>query len=138
MTSESERNKQVARRYALEAFLRNDPAAWDDTVANDYVNHNPAPGQDPGRKGMERSAAVYLKAFPDMATTIDMQIANADLVAQGGVATGTNTGSLLGMPPTGKSITMPWIDIYRLRDGKIVDHWHVEDLVALSQQLGVG
>ncbi len=42
------------------------------------------------------------------------------------------------MPPTGKSVTVPWSDIYRLRDGKIVDQWHVEDLPAMMQQLGMG
>ena len=132
----SEANKDVARRFIMEAFVKNDPAAWEQTVAEGVIDHNPMPDQKSGRDGLRQAADMYREAFPDMATTIDLQLAEDDLVTNRGMATGTNTGDMMGMPATGKSAEVSWMDTYRIRDGRIVEYWHNEDIAGMLMQLG--
>ncbi len=65
-------------------------------------------------------------------------IADGDQVAVYSLATGTNRGELMGMPPTGKSISIGAIEIYRVAGDKIVEQWVVADNAAMLRQLGVG
>ncbi len=132
----SEDNKRVAWRFIMDAFVKNDPAAWEDTVAEDVVDHNPMPDQKSGRDGVRQAADVYREAFPDMATSIDLQVAEGDLVTNRGTATGTNTGDMMGMPASGKSAQVTWMDTYRVENGKIVEYWHNEDIAGMLIQLG--
>lgn len=130
-------NKKVAHRFIMEAFMANKPAAWQDTVAEDVIDHNPMPDQKPGRAGVQQSADVYRSGFPDISTTIDQQVAEGDFVVNRGVASGTNTGEMMGIPPTGKKASVPWMDMYRIKGGQIVEFWHVEDIAGMMQQLGL-
>jgi predicted ester cyclase len=132
----SEDNKRVARRFIMDAFVKNDPAAWEDTLAENVVDHNPMPDQKSGRAGVRQAADMYREAFPDMATSIDLQVAEGDLLTNRGTATGTNTGDLMGMPATGKPAEVTWMDTYRIQDGKIVEYWHNEDVAGMLIQLG--
>ena len=72
-----------------------------------------------------------------MQITIEEQVAEGDKVVQRTTARGTNTGEMLGMPPTGKSVEITSTDEYQFENGKIVAGWHVEDLLGMMQQLGV-
>ena len=132
----SEDNKAVARRFIMDAFVKNDAAAWEETVAENVVDHNPMPDQKAGRAGVAQAAEIYRTAFPDMKTSIDHQVAEGDYVTQRGVAKGTHTGDLMGMPPTSRSAEVPWLDMYRFEDGKIAEVWHVEDIAGMLIQLG--
>ena len=132
----SEDNKRVASRFIMDAFVKNDPSAWEETVAENAVDHNPMPDQKAGRDGVRQAADMYREAFPDMATSIDFQLAEGDLVTNRGTATGTNTGDLMGMPATGKSAEVSWMDTYRIENGKIAEYWHVEDIAGMLIQLG--
>ena len=133
----AEDRKKVAHRFIMDAFVANKPAAWQETVAEDVVDHNPMPDQKPGRAGIQQTADMYRTAFPDMSTTIDQAVAEGDLLVQRGIASGTNTGEMMGIPPTGKSAKVPWMDMYRIKGGQIVEYWHVEDIAGMLQQLGV-
>jgi predicted ester cyclase len=108
----------------------------EEVLAAGAVDHNPLPGQQPGRLGVIDTLAMYRAAFPDLELTIENQVADGDLIVQNGLATGTNSGPLMGMPPTRKSATFPWIDIYRVADRQITEIWHLEDLAGMLRQLG--
>ena len=105
--------------------------------AEDVVDHNPMPDQKAGRAGVQQAADVYRVAFPDLSTTIDVQVAEGDYVTNRGTGGGTNTGDMMGMPATGKSAVITWMDIYRIENGKIAEYWHNEDVAGMLQQLGV-
>jgi steroid delta-isomerase-like uncharacterized protein len=80
---------------------------------------------------------MFRNAFPDFRAVIHDLIAEDDKVVTRKTFDGTHEGELLGIPPTGKEVTIELIDILRVADGKITDHWSVVDQLGLMQQLGV-
>jgi steroid delta-isomerase-like uncharacterized protein len=80
---------------------------------------------------------MFRNAFPDFRAVIHDLIAEDDKVVTRKTFDGTHEGELLGIPPTGKEVTIELIDILRVADGKITDHWNVVDQLGLMQQLGV-
>jgi steroid delta-isomerase-like uncharacterized protein len=130
-------NKQIARRF-LAAFAAADTATLEQIVAPDLVDHNPLPGQKPGRDGLIEAVRQYRTAFPDMKLTIESLMAEDELVAVTGKVVGTNQGSMMGAPATGKTVSFAYMDMYRIVNDKVVDVWHVEDIAGMLQQLGVG
>ena len=132
-----ERNKAVIRRFVEEVQNKKDFAVYDELIDTEFVNLSAPPG-DPGDGEAGR---VYLSAFaeayPDLHYTIDDMIAEGDRVVTKKTLTGTNTGDFGGLPATGKHVTLQFVDIMRVRDGKIVEHWLSMDRLSLLQQLGV-
>ena len=81
---------------------------------------------------------MYLAAFPDLRMDPVDVLPSGDKVVARVKATGTNTGELMGMPATGKSVDVQLIDIMRFGDdGLVHEHWGVFDAMAMMQQLGV-
>ena len=106
--------------------------------ADDYVDHNPAvPGQPAGLPGAMLVFGAFKTAFPDLKHTLDQVISTGDKVVTRYTARGTNTGSMMGMPPTGKTVAITGIEFYRIAGGKIVERWGNFDQFGLMQQLGV-
>jgi steroid delta-isomerase-like uncharacterized protein len=128
-------NKEIARRF-ITAFQAGDEGTLESIMIEDTVDHNPLPGQRPGRQGVLDTLSMYRTAFPDLALTIENQVAEGDLVAQAGLAQGTNTGPLMGGPATGRPAAFAWIDLYRIVDDRITEIWHLEDVAGMLQQLG--
>ncbi|HJR81791.1 MAG TPA: ester cyclase [Anaerolineales bacterium] len=81
--------------------------------------------------------AMNEAAFPEYGLEVERMIAEDDLVSVIGRARGTHKGPFMGMPPTGKSWDVPLHITYRVKDGKIIDHWLVLDTAAFMQQLGM-
>lgn len=98
--------------------------------------HLPLPEEVPGSEGLKDIVFVYRAAFPDLTLTIDDMVAEGDKVAVRFTTKGTNTGPFIEVPPTGKRITMTYIEIFRIADGKIIEIWGEADLLGLMQQLG--
>jgi steroid delta-isomerase-like uncharacterized protein len=132
----SEQHKQLARRFVA-AFAAGDVAALEEIVAEDVLDHNPAPGQAAGRRGLLDAVAFYRAGFPDLAITVEREVAEGDLVALYGTISGTNAGPMLGRPATGKRVAFVYLDLYRVADGRIVETWHVEDIAGMLRQLGL-
>jgi steroid delta-isomerase-like uncharacterized protein len=132
----AEENKQVARRF-INAFLAGDTAVLEELVVEDCVDHNPQPGQKPGRQGLIEILAGWRTAFPDLEATILHEIAEGEFVVQHGVGLGTNTGPLMGLPATGKQARFPYMDMHRIVNGRIMEIWHLEDIAGLLYQLGL-
>ena len=135
--SEIERNKAVIRRFVEEVQNNKNLEAFDELHDPDFVNLSAPPGGPDDREG----AKLYLKglaeAFPDAQYTIDDMIAEGDRVVTKKTFTATNTGEFAGIPATGKRVTLQFVDIMRVRDGKIVEHWLCLDQLSWLQQLGL-
>lgn len=130
----SEANKAIVRRL-LEDAGRGKLEIMDELVARDHVYHyNP---MFAGPEGQKRLASTFLTAFPDLSLSVDAQIAEGDTVVSRVTARGTHTGDLMGIPPTGKQMTMPFITIMRLAGGKIAEEWEIVDEAGLLRQLGI-
>jgi predicted ester cyclase len=130
-------NKALVRRW-MERIDTRDPAVVDELVGEDYQDHNPPPFPDlpSGIAGARQAFAYALAAFSDVVHTVEDQLAEGDLVVSRISAVGTHTGEFLGIPPTGRRVTMGGIAIHRIHDGRLVEHWAQVDALGLLQQLG--
>jgi steroid delta-isomerase-like uncharacterized protein len=133
----SEQNKAIAARIPLEVFNQGKLEVVDQVIADNSVDHATLPpGMPAGKEGVKALAKSLRSAFPDFKIAIDLQIAEGDLVVQHGISTGTMKGEFAGMPPSGKTAKWEAIHISRIKDGKVVEHWAVQDQLGMLQQLG--
>ena len=116
-------NKAIARRIFEEFFNHYDLALADDLIAPEFVDHNPLPGQAPGPEGINYVNTTLHTAHSDLQCVVDDVIAEGDRVVVRWTLRGVNTGSMLGMPPTGRPVAEPVIAIFRIAGGKIVERW---------------
>lgn len=129
-------NMDIVRRY-YEAVNAGDLDAFDTLIAADAVDHNPSLAtQAPGREGIRQAITALRTAFPDYQVTAEDMFAAGDLVVVRSVARGTQDGPLARIPPSGKPVEFGTMDIWRVRDGQIVDVWHVEELLNVLIQIG--
>lgn len=127
-------NKDLVRRFMDEVWGQMNPETVDRFVAPDMIDHS---GRGSGSDGVKRAVRLFASAFPDWRTTIEDLIAEGDKVALRGVASGSHRGTFMGVPPTGKRVTVSGIHIMRIEGGKIVEHWAEADYLGMMQQLGV-
>jgi steroid delta-isomerase-like uncharacterized protein len=129
-------NKDIVRRLGVEPWEGN-LGVIDELVAPDYVGHDPSQPDLVGPDGVRGFITTYLSAFPDGRITIDEQLAEGDLVATRWTGRGTHQGELMGIPATGKQVTVAGVTLSRLKDGKVVEEWSNWDTLGMLQQLGV-
>jgi len=116
-------NKEIVRRFSDELWGRGDFAAADEVLAPDLIEHNPLPGQGPGRDGHKQVVALFRSAFPDLHVVTEDLVEEGDRVALRWRAEGTHRGDLMGLSPTGKRVALSFIEILRIARGKIVERW---------------
>ena len=129
--------KDVVRRLE-EAWAANDLATVDQLLAPDLVSHDAPPGMPPGREGARAAHQMAMTSFPDRHMTIEDVLGDGDRVAVRTTLRGTNTGGVpwLGVPPNGRPIEIESISIYRVANGRVVEHWGQNDVGRLMMQLG--
>ncbi len=135
--SETERNKAVIRRFVEEVQNQKNWDAFDELNSSDFVNLSAPPGVPSDKEGGKMFLGAFINAFPDSYVTIEDMIAEGDRVVTKKTFTGTHTGELSGIPPTGNRVSIQYVDIMRVRDGQIVEHWLSMDQLSFMQQLGV-
>lgn len=128
-------NKAIVRRYR-EIHNSGNLDALNSIVAKDVISHNALPGLPPGLEGGKMAHQVFQASSPDSKTRTDHLVAEGDMVVEWYTATGTNTGPLMGMPPTGKPWEITSVVLYRIAGGKIVETWGLNDQFAFMQQIG--
>lgn len=135
--SQLEANKEIVRRYQR-AFLAGQLDELEALIAPDYVDHMEYPGQNTGREGLLEMAAGTNSAFSGERYEEEEYFAEGDRVIERWRMRAKHTGprAFLGVAPAGKEVTFTGIDIFRLADGKIVEHWSEMDLLGPLQQLG--
>jgi steroid delta-isomerase-like uncharacterized protein len=125
-------------RRAYELINAGDVDGFGELLADDFVEHETTPGIAPGKEGVLQFFRLYRAGFPDLRFEPEDYIADGDRVAVRCTVTGTNTGDFLGMPATGKRMTIETIDIVRFGDdGLSQEHWGLADVMGMMQQLGV-
>lgn len=132
-----EENKALTRRFYEEVWNRGNLSVAEEVFAVDYVRHDLRPGNPPsGPEGQKRIAADFRAAFPDLQMTIDLMVAEGDLVVARWTTEGTNTGPWGDVPPTGRRARFSGVNIFRFQNGKVVEIWNHRDDLGLRQQLG--
>lgn len=132
-----EENKAIVRRYLEEAWNRGNVNILDELAAPNYARYMPGQDKPLDQEGQKRRIAGFRAAMPDLRLSIDDLFGEGDRVVFRITLRGTHQGTFMGAAPTGKQITGTAIDIVRIVDGKIVDHWGVTDMLGLRQQLGL-
>ena len=133
----AENNKALVRRYFEDAWNKHNPALVDEIYATDFVDRSPdIPGIAHTRDGLKQFVGVYLRAFPDADITIEDQLVEGDRVVTRWTGRGTQTGEFMEMPPSGKKVAVPGVQIDQFSGGKIVEEWTLFDQLGMLQQLG--
>ena len=130
-----EENKALVRRFIDQIFVNGDVNAVDQLVTEDFVPHT-WPSTGDGRADLKSAIVRVSKGLADARFTIEDMVAEDDRVAVRVTATATQVGEFMGMPASGKSYTIGEIHIFRIRDGKVSEHWHQFDVPSMMRQLG--
>lgn len=130
---------QILKDYYQVADSRPfEPAKLKAFYTDDLVDHQ---AHDPNANPAEAAVGLFAslaEGAPDSVHELKIvEPAGEDLVVVHWDYRGTHTGEMLGIPATGKSFDFPGMEIYRIREGKIADIWHVEDLAGMARQLGL-
>lgn len=130
-----ERNREILRRVIEDALGRGDVQALDDIMAPDVREHQR--GNPSGREGTKGVFRGLRRAFPDFRVQIRFLDAAEDRAWVLFRASGTHTGPFFGIPPTGKPMEIDVMDVVRIQDGRIVEHWGVPDQLGMLEQVGL-
>lgn len=133
----TEENKAIVRRVE-EVWNSGNLDALDALFAPDFIAHSAVPSMPAGLEGAKMAHMGSVQALPDRRTTIEDLLAEGEYVVARVRMTGTNTGGFpwLGIPANGNRVDVQWTSVYRLANGKIVEHRAVMDMLGLLQQLG--
>lgn len=129
-------NKARACELVDVVFNQHDLDGGVDYFTQDQIEHNPWPGFPPTIQGFKDGAAAFIVGFPDLRCEVDDVLEDGDKVIIRSRMIGTNSGSFMCMPATGKRVEVEGNDIDRMRDGRMAEHWGVFDGAGMMQGSG--
>ena len=133
----AEQNKALIVRFVEELFNRGNMGIVGEIFAPDFIEREQLPPGIPNdREGVKVLTTMLRSAFPDFKATIDDILAEGDKVVIRMTWSGTQKGEFMGVPATDKRVSFGVIDIIRITNGKLVEHWGQMDSMSLMQQLG--
>jgi hypothetical protein len=130
-----ERMKQALRRLFEDGINGRNRAVLNELIDPAYVNYS-MPMPSPGPEGLRQVVDGFFEAFPDMRVTVEDIVAENDKAATRGSMTGTQKGTFMGVPPTGKTINIGYLDIWKAQNGRFIENWVRLDLFSALIQLG--
>ena len=133
----AEKNKALVRHFVDEVQSAGNIDALDEICSPDFVNHSAPPRVPSNCEGVKQLTVMFRQAFPDSYFTIEDMMAEGDKVATRKTFHGTHQGEFMGILPTGQQVSMGLIDIVRIADGRVVEHWSMGDNLGMMQQLGI-
>jgi steroid delta-isomerase-like uncharacterized protein len=134
--STTENNKAVVLKFLEEVINQNRMDRADELVVEDFVELDPLPGQRQGRDGLKEVLGMMRAAFPDIHWVAEEMVAEGDTVVTRFTWSGTHRGAFLGVPATGKSVSVKGVVIDQLLNGKMSKSRILMDSLGMMQQLG--
>ena len=131
----SDENKRIARAVLEELFEKGNLDAADELIHPDFVNHEAPPGNPQGPAGLRETVAWLRGLWGPMHADVKDEIVEGDKVVARVTMHGRHLGEFLGKPPTGKQYAVEHIHIWRIADGKVIEHWSVRDDLGQALQL---
>jgi predicted SnoaL-like aldol condensation-catalyzing enzyme len=129
-------NKAAVRRFNTDVIVAGDRSAFEELMDANFINRSAPPGLPDGPESMSITFENVLRpALASLSVTIHDQIAEGDRVTTRKTISGMHVGPLMGVAPTGKSVSIEVIDIVRLKDGRYAEHWGLNTLSAVLAQL---
>ncbi|WP_285648541.1 ester cyclase [Actinomycetospora sp. NBRC 106375] len=139
MDTDTERSKKLVDTFIQELFTHGDTDAVDRYLAPDLVHHAPPPFTDmpDGREGLRAMGTTIRAAAPDWHSDLELLLAEGDHVVERFTASGIHRGELFGVAPTGKTLVLSGINMYRVQDARIAEMWSQVDVIGLLRPLGL-
>lgn len=144
LADDLEANKDLVRLQYEEVLSQGRFELLDEIVAEDFIQHDEGSGRadtvqpELSGRGATRDYFTALReGIPDYRVDIQRMVAEGDTVAVFAVVSGTHTGPLFGLPPTGKPFTFATMDMFRIEDGKLAEHWDAVDRLGVMRRLGL-
>jgi predicted SnoaL-like aldol condensation-catalyzing enzyme len=132
---DSESNKKLVESFVNAVFINHDLSSLDRYMTDGYIQHNPDVPQ--GKAGFIEFFTMTFGAMPDFHYTVKKVVADGDQVWVYSTTSATHTsGPWLDMPPTGNKLNFDVVDMFRVENGKVAEHWDVADTLSLFSQLG--
>ncbi len=129
-----ENNKRLVETLVKTVFQKHDFSKLDEIMRDDYIQHNQA--TPPGKAGFRQFFEQIFKGVPDFSYTLKKIVAEGDIVMIYCTTTGTHQGEWLGIPATGNKLNFDVVDVFRIENEKIAEHWDVADTMKMAIQLG--
>jgi predicted ester cyclase len=133
----AEANKQIVRRFIDEVVNTGDVSGVEDFIGPDYVDHYAGEDAPTGPGVMAEHIRAVRTTYPDLHVTIEQQFADGDFVISRVLARGTHRGTWLGLAPTGKRVRIAVVNIDRVRNGRIVEHWGMANTLEALVESGI-
>jgi steroid delta-isomerase-like uncharacterized protein len=130
----TDENKAIVRRFVDRIFDNGDVAAVDELVDDSFVPHT-WPGVT-GKEDFKRTVERMAGSIRDGHHTIADVVAERDKVAVRLTSHGVHTGDFMGVPAAGREYTIEEQHLFRIVNGKVVEHWHTADLLGMMRQIG--
>ena len=129
-------NKAIVRRAYEELLMVGIYDHIEELVHDDFVDHTQPQGWPTDRDGLLQLAMYFRNAFPDIQVTFEDVVAEGDTVMHRQTMRGTHKGEFFGIPPTGNRVTMTGSHLWRVKDGKLIEHHANNDDLGMLRQLG--
>jgi steroid delta-isomerase-like uncharacterized protein len=126
----------IVRRFIEDFQSGHDVNVALELLAEDCINQTPIAPFAADREGVISMFVALFEAFPDLYVDIHDLLESGDKVVTRKTFHGTHNGEFLGIAPTGRFVSWDVIDIVRVREGQMVEHWAVVDIFGLFMQLG--
>ena len=135
--TKGEEGKRLYLRLVEEVLNKHDLGVVDELVAADYIEHSRGSSKQVGTEGFKAARTRRRNSFPDWHVVVEEVISEGDKVVARATGRGTHLGPYNDIPPTGNTVRVDWIAIYRVVDGKLAEHWQNIDELGLLEQLGM-
>lgn len=136
-TDPTEANMDLVRQITEQGLNNGDTGFVDDVFSADYTVHARDLHLPAGPGAFRAAVAFWRESFPDFHVEIEHMMGTGEYVAHRFTTTGTNTGPMRDMPPTGKSFVVHGVDMHRVVDGRVVESWISDDMPRILIELGI-
>jgi predicted ester cyclase len=133
-TTSNETIERITHALIERGFNHGDFGGLEAVVAPDMIEHQD--GASSGIDGVRALITELRTSIPDLHLELQDSATVGDTTWLRFRSTGTNDGPMFGRPPTGRPIDITVMDVVRVVDGKIVEHWGVADRLAVLKQIG--
>jgi predicted ester cyclase len=131
-------DSDVINRLTNEVYLGGDFSAWDDLIDDGFVDHDPMPGMADDKKGQRDVAEMVIAAFSSRKMGMhDLAETNDGRVVENWRMDAKHTGEAMGIPPSNQDVSVRGMEIWRVANGKVVEHWGVVDISDVLEKAGL-
>lgn len=131
------KNIEIQKRWGDEVANKGNVEVLDEILADDFFDHDPAPGVTPDREGLKKFFRSMHEAFPDLQTEVIEMVATDEHVGIRYRVRGTHRGAFMGHVPTGRTFDVAAMQIARFENGKVKERWGLTDQLGMFDQLGI-